>query len=171
MDYEVECMIEIPKGSQNKYEYDHERHVFRLDRTLFSPVHYPQDYGFIPQTLAEDGDPIDVLVILSVPTFPGCMVRARVVGALDMTDDKGIDTKILAVSLTDPRYMRLQSLADVPPHLLKEIEYFFHIYKDLEGKQTSSNGWRDRDWAVAAIDASRERYVAAERYGPSRSNR
>src|SRR5579883_3597824 len=118
----VEAVIEIPSGSRNKYEYDHQRGIFRLDRVLYSSVHYPTDYGFIPDTLADDGDPLDALVIVQEPTFPGCLIPARPIGMLDMYDDKGEDEKVLAVPLGDPRFDGVTTLDDVSPHLLLEIE-------------------------------------------------
>ena len=154
----VEAFIEIPKFSRNKYEYDEARGVFRLDRPLYSPVHYPGDYGFIPETLAPDGDPLDILVITDHPTFPGCVVPARVIGALTMRDEKGEDTKILAVVDNDPRSQALLDLGDVPGHIRREIEYFFAIYKELEGKPTAVTGWRDRDHAEREIQAARDAY-------------
>jgi inorganic pyrophosphatase len=137
----VEVTVEIPSGSRNKYEYDHARNRFVLDRVLYSSVHYPCDYGFIEGTLAEDGDPLDVLVVISEPTFPGCVVRARPVGVLDMTDDKGHDYKILGVAHDDPRYEAINSLDDLSQHLLREIETFFATYKELEGRETQVRGW------------------------------
>lgn len=154
----VEAFIEIPKYSHNKYEYDLERGVFRLDRPLYSPVHYPGDYGFIPNTLAEDDDPLDILVITDNPTFPGCIVQARVVGALVMSDEKGQDTKILSVVDNDPRTREIFNLEDVPQHIRREIEYFFAIYKELEGKPTAVSGWRDRKFAEEEIIKSREAF-------------
>ena len=154
----VDAFIEIPKFSYNKYEYDPERGVFRLDRPLYSPVHYPGDYGFIPETLAEDGDPLDILVIADHPTFPGCLVPARVIGALVMRDEKGQDLKILSVVDNDPRTREIQDLGDVPEHIRREIEYFFAIYKDLEGKPTAVAGWRDRAYAEQEIELSRRAY-------------
>lgn len=136
-----DVVIEIPRGSRNKYEYDHERRRYVLDRVLFSSVHYPCDYGFLEGSLADDGDPLDVLVLISEPTFPGCVVRARPVGVLDMTDDKGHDYKILAVAHDDPRYEQAMVLEDVSAHLLREIENFFSIYKELEGRETEVRGW------------------------------
>ncbi|BAS26591.1 inorganic diphosphatase [Limnochorda pilosa] len=152
----VEAFIEIPKYSANKYEYDHDRHVFRLDRTLYSPIHYPADYGFIPDTLAEDGDPLDILVLLTTPTFPGCLVEARVIGALSMEDEKGVDTKILGVSLGDPRFNEVRELDQLPAHIKREIGYFFTVYKDLEGKPVQVEGWHDRTFAVQVIEAARD---------------
>src|ERR1041384_3779959 len=137
----IEVTVEIPSGSRNKYEFDHERHRYVLDRVLFSSVHYPCDYGFLEGSLADDGDPLDVLVLISEPAFPGCVVRARPVGVLDMTDDKGHDYKILAVAHDDPRYEQAMALEDVSAHLLREIENFFSIYKELEGRETEVRGW------------------------------
>lgn len=154
----VPVMIEIPKGSRNKYEYDKKKKVFRFDRMLFSSVHYPSDYGFIPDTLAEDGDPLDALVLVWEPTFPGCLIEARPVGLFKMWDEKGPDQKILCVPISDPLWNYIASLSDVPPHLLKEIEHFFSIYKDLEEKKTGVEGWEDRDAAMKVIRESQKRY-------------
>lgn len=151
----VEAFVEIPKGSQNKYEYDLKTGFFRLDRVLYGSIHYPAEYGFIPHTLAEDGDPLDILVLSNIPTFPGCVLDARVLGALEMADDKGRDVKILAALDKDPRFNEMQSLEDVPLHILKEIEHFFRIYKELEGKQTAVDGWRDIDYAIRVIEESK----------------
>ena len=146
----IEVTVEIPSGSRNKYEYDHARHRYVLDRVLYSSVHYPCDYGFLDSSLADDGDPLDVLVIISEPTFPGCVVRARPIGVLDMTDDKGHDYKILAVAHDDPRWDETHALEDVSPHRLREIEHFFDIYKELEGRATTVRGWlgRDEAWEI-----------------------
>ena len=156
----VDAFVEIPKGSQNKYEFDVKKGHFVLDRVLYGSVHYPGEYGFIPNTIAEDGDPLDILVLSNVPTFPGCMVKARVLGALEMVDDKGRDVKILAALDNDPRYDELQTLKDVPHHILKEIEHFFQIYKQLEGKETAVDGWRDLDFALKVIEESRNNFAA-----------
>jgi inorganic pyrophosphatase len=137
----IEVTVEIPSGSRNKYEYDHRRHRFVLDRVLYSSVHYPCDYGFIEGSLAEDGDPLDVLVVIAEPTFPGCVVRARPVGVLDMADEKGHDHKILAVAHDDPRWEETLQLEDLSPHRLKEIENFFQTYKTLENRPTEVRGW------------------------------
>jgi Inorganic pyrophosphatase len=137
----IEVTVEIPAGSRNKYEYDHVRHRFVLDRVLYSSVHYPCDYGFIEGSLADDGDPLDVLVVISEHTFPGCVVRARPVGVLDMADEKGHDYKILAVAHDDPRWEETHTLEDLSPHRLLEIENFFQTYKRLEGRQTDVRGW------------------------------
>jgi len=148
----LEVIVEIPSGSRNKYEYDHVHHRFVLDRILYSSVHYPCDYGFVEGTLADDGDPLDVLVIISEPTFPGCVVRARPIGALDMTDDKGHDYKILAVAHDDPRWDETHALDDLSPHRLREIEHFFEIYKELEGRETQVRGWLGADAAREIIE-------------------
>ncbi len=158
----VEVLVEIPLGSRNKYEYDHERHRFVLDRVLYASVHYPTDYGFIPGTLADDGDPLDALVLTTEPTFPGCLVPARPVGLLDMRDQKGEDQKVLAVSAVDPRYAEVRDLGDVAPHLLREIENFFQTYKTLEGYDTEITGWEP---ATAAWRAIQEAFEQARRTG------
>jgi inorganic pyrophosphatase len=159
----VEVFVEVPMGSRNKYEYHDDRQAFVLDRMLFSAVRYPGDYGYIPGTLARDGDHLDALVILGEPTFPGCYILGRVLGMLDMTDDKGPDEKILCVPDHDPRWRHLQSLTDVPQHLLDEIAHFFGIYKDLEQKAVTVDGWRGRDEALATVADSARR--AAETPG------
>jgi inorganic pyrophosphatase len=153
----ITVMIEIPKGSRNKYEYDKETKRLKFDRMLFSAVHYPSDYGFILDTLAQDGDALDALVLVWEPTFPGCMIEANPVGLFKMWDEKGPDEKILCVPVFDPLWNHIRSLADVPPHLLKEIEHFFSIYKDLEEKKTGVEGWEDRDAALKVIEESRKR--------------
>lgn len=153
----IEVLVEIPKGSRNKYEYDKKRKVIRFDRMLFSSVHYPSDYGFIPNTLAEDGDPLDALVLLWEPTFPGCMIEARPIGVFNMEDEKGPDEKILCVPLSDPLWNHIYSLEEVPPHLLKEIEHFFSIYKDLEQKNVTVNGWQNRAAALTVIQKAKDR--------------
>jgi len=158
----VLVVVEIPKGSRNKYEFDHGTGRFFLDRMLFSSVHYPTDYGFIPDTLAEDGDELDALVIVAEPTFPGCVIRARPVGMFDMRDEKGTDHKILAVPISDPLWNWVQRLDDVPRHLLREITHFFSVYKDLEegkGEQVAVGEWQDREAAEAVIAAARERWA------------
>ncbi len=154
----VDVFVEVPMGSRNKYEYDKEAGHFRLDRMLFSAVRYPGDYGYIPETLARDGDALDAMVILGEPTFPGCLITGRVVGMLDMTDDKGPDEKVLCVPDSDPRWRHVHSLADVPDHLLAEIDHFFSIYKDLEQKAVHVHGWRDRDAALETVADCRARY-------------
>lgn len=151
--------IEIPRGSRNKYELDHSTGRLMLDRVLYSSVHYPADYGFIPETLAEDGDPLDVLVLVQEPTFPGCLIPARVVGGLDMHDEKGSDFKILAVPEGDPRYAHVTGLGDLGDHWPREIETFFATYKLLEEKMTDVLGWHDADESRRVIERCRLRYA------------
>lgn len=158
-DYTIEVLIEIPKGSRNKYEYDKERNVIKFDRMLFSAVHYPSDYGYIPDTLALDGDPLDALVLVWEPTFPGCLIEAKPVGVFKMWDEHGPDEKILCVPVYDPLWNYIQKLSDAPPHLLKEIEHFFSVYKDLEDKKTGVEGWEDRETAIRVIEDAKKRYV------------
>lgn len=152
-------MVEIPKGSRNKYEYDKEKKIIRFDRTLFSAVHYPSDYGFIVDTLALDGDPLDAMVMVSEPTFPGCYIEAKPVGVFKMWDEKGTDEKVLCVPIKDPLWNHIDNLDQVPPHLLKEIENFFSIYKQLENKVTGSEGWARKEVAIEIIEESRKRYI------------
>jgi len=154
----LNAVIEIPKGSAHKYEYDKDLNVFRLDRTLHSPVHYPGAYGFVPRTLAEDGDPLDVVVIIDGPTFTGCLIEVRPLGVLVMRDDKGLDHKILAVPVQDPRMREVHGLQHLPSHYLKEVDYFFNIYKELEGKKSDTYGWEDRVVAFQVIEESIRRY-------------
>jgi len=163
-----DVVIEIPRGSRNKYEYDHEQHVIRLDRRLFSATVYPADYGFVPDTLAEDGDPLDVLVMLEDPTFPGCWVRVRAIGVFWMEDEKGRDAKIMCVPAHDPAYDDVDDLSGLRPPLLDEIAHFFEVYKALEpGKATSTAGFEGRDAALAEIAAARAR-AAEQGTRPSR---
>jgi inorganic pyrophosphatase len=157
----VLAFIEIPRGSRNKYEYDERAKAFRLDRVLYSSVHYPTDYGFIPDTLAEDGDHLDILVLVQEPTFPGCLIEARPIGGLDMADEKGPDFKVLAVPVGDPRYAHVASLDDVGEHWLREIETFFATYKLLEPKQTAVLGWHGVDETREVIVRCRERFAGA----------
>jgi inorganic pyrophosphatase len=154
---QIEAIIEIPQGSRNKYEYDHQAHVIRLDRVLHSAVHYPADYGFIVDTLSKDGDPLDVLVLVMDPTFPGCHVSVRPIGVLRMVDDKGEDEKILAVPTGDPRFDGIDDLPDLSAHWLKEIENFFATYKLLEEKDTDLLGWDRAAAARRVIQEARER--------------
>lgn len=155
----VEAMVEIPRGSRNKYEYDHERGIFRLDRRLFSATVYPADYGFIPDTLAGDGDPLDILVLLEDPTFPGCHVTARPIGMLAMHDDAGDDVKVIAVDPKDPVFEKVRFLDDIHEQYLREIKNFFDVYKLLEpGKFAETGDFGDRDAAWAEIESCRERY-------------
>lgn len=158
---EVLAFIEIPRGSRNKYEVDHTTGRLRLDRVLYSSVHYPTDYGFIIDTLGEDGDPLDILVLVQEPTFPGCLVPARPVGGLDMHDEKGSDFKVLAVPLGDPRYAHVKKFSDLGEHWPSEIETFFATYKLLERKTTDVQGWHGVDEAWRVIQECQERYQAS----------
>jgi len=157
------AVIEVPKGERNKYEYDETLEVFKLDRVLYSPVHYPTSYGFVPSTLAEDGDPLDVMVMTHGSTFTGCVIDVRPVGLFKMRDDKGMDDKILAVPVTDPFYKNVHTLKDLPEHLPHEIEHFFSVYKELEGKPVESFGWHGVKFADAIIRASIARFQAHEK--------
>lgn len=156
----VDVIIEIPKGSRNKYEYNKEKKAFQLDRMLFSSMHYPSDYGFINGTEAEDGDPLDALVLLTEPTFPGCLIESKPVGLFKMRDEKGLDHKILCVPIHDPLWNHINRLADVPPHLLIEIEHFFDVYKELEHKKTDVQGWEDAESARRVIREAQDRYLS-----------
>ena len=155
----VLAVVEVPGGSSNKYEYDPQHGIFRLDRVLYSPMHYPGDYGFIPGTFADDQDPLDVLVLMNRPTFPGVVLRARPLGFLEMSDEKGRDQKILAVPADDPRYDANRHLDSISRHRLREIEHFFRIYKELEGKHTQIGDWYGLDATHRMIMAARESYA------------
>jgi len=147
----INVVIEIPRGTSNKIEYDMQMGVFRLDRVLYSPLYYPCEYGFIAQTLFEDGDPLDILVLTTQPTFTGCVLAARPVGLLKMSDDKGPDDKILGVSAHDPRFWQVRKLDDVAEHLLEEIHHFFAVYKQLEFKEVDLHGWEPCEAAQEII--------------------
>ncbi len=155
----VNAVVEIPAGGVNKYEYDKKLGVFRLDRPLYSPVHYPGDYGFIPSTLASDNDPLDIVILVAQPTFTGCLVEARPVGVLEMLDQNVRDEKVLAVSSGNPRYEEVHNYTDVYTHVLREIAHFFSIYKDLEGKRTKMVGWKEVGFAHQVIMESHQRYL------------
>lgn len=159
----VMALVEIPKGSRNKYEYDKERQMIRFDRMLFSAVHYPSDYGFILDTLGQDGDPLDALILVSEPTFPGCLIEVKPIGMFKMWDEKGRDEKILCVPISDPHWNSLNGLSDVNPHLLIEIEHFFAVYKDLEQKKVGIEGWEDRDMAVTIIGEAQQAFLDRHR--------
>jgi len=152
-------IVEIPKNSSNKYEYDGALGVFRLDRVLYSPMHYPGDYGFIPGTLADDGDPLDVLALVEEPSFPGCMIEVRPVGILNMVDDAEKDQKVIAVPNRNPRYDQIHTMDQLFPHTRREIEHFFTIYKELEGKRTQMRGWGNPMEARETIVRSRKAYL------------
>jgi inorganic pyrophosphatase len=152
------AFIEIPKGSRNKYEYDHELGELKLDRFLFSSMVYPTDYGFIPETLGRDGDALDVMVCVSEPTFPGCRIAVKPIALFRMEDDQGVDDKVLAVPLEDPGWNTLESLDDLPEQLKEEIAHFFSVYKDLEQKKVKVDGWYSREEALEEIEAARKRH-------------
>ena len=155
---EFDVTIEIPKGSRNKYEVDHETGRMKLDRMLFTSTRYPGDYGFIDDTLGGDGDPLDALVLIDEPTFPGCLIRARAVGMFMMTDEAGPDEKVLCVVASDPRMAHIQDIGDVPGFDLEEIKHFFEVYKALEpGKSVQGADWVGRDLAESEIETSRKR--------------
>jgi inorganic pyrophosphatase len=156
----VNAIVEIPKGRRNKFEVDKKTGLIRLDRYLYSSSHYPGDYGFIPQTLAEDGDALDILVMVNEPTFSGCLIEARVVGLFRMKDRGVHDFKILGVPHTDPLFAEYQNLRDAPSHFLREVEHFFATYKQLEGITIETMGWATAQDAMAEVRASLERFVA-----------
>jgi len=156
---EFDVTIEIPKGQRNKYELDHDTGRIRLDRMLFTATRYPADYGFVEQTLGRDSDPLDALVLLEEPTFPGCLIRCRAIGMFRMTDEKGPDDKVIAVPAGDPRAHALQDLDDIPKYDRLEIQHFFEVYKDLEpGKSVEGATWTGRVEAEAEIERSRSRH-------------
>jgi inorganic pyrophosphatase len=156
---DVVVVVEVPMGSRNKYEMDPAVGRLRLDRMLFTSTRYPADYGFVPDTLAEDGDPIDALVMVAEPTFPGCQITARVVAVFWMRDEKGPDAKLLCVPAKDPRFAGTLDMDDVPAHVRSEIAHFFDTYKDLEpGKSSEVRGWQPRQDAEQAVTASRHRF-------------
>jgi inorganic pyrophosphatase len=160
---EIEVVVEIPKGSRNKYEMDHALGRIRLDRMLFTSTQYPCDYGYVPGTLAEDGEPLDAMVLLEEPTFPGCWITVRPVGVFWMYDELGPDAKILTVPARDPRVAGLRELSDVPEHVRAEIAHFFDIYKELEpGKESDVRGWQDRKASEEEITASLARAAEPE---------
>jgi inorganic pyrophosphatase len=157
---DVEVIIEIPKGQRNKYEMDHATGRIRLDRMLFTSTRYPADYGFIEDTLADDGDPLDALVLLEEPTFPGCLITCRVIGMFRMRDEKGLDDKVLCVPAGDPRMAHLRDTDDVPTFDQLEIQHFFEVYKELEpGKSVQAEAWAHRSDAEAQIETCRERWA------------
>ncbi len=155
----VTAVIEVPQDSVNKYEYDPQLNVFVLDRFLHSPVHFPGDYGFIPQTLAQDGEPLDVLVLGDTPVFPGCVYKARPIGLFVMIDQDLCDEKILAYATANPRFQEVETYTQVPRQILLEVEHFFSVYKNLEGKPTKVIGWQDREAALEVIRSSHERFT------------
>ncbi|MBP1838294.1 inorganic diphosphatase [Formosa algae] len=157
-----DVLIEIPKGSRNKYEYDFKLHKIRFDRMLFSSMMYPGDYGFIPETLALDKDPLDVLVLGHQPTYPMTVMEVRPIGVFHMTDEKGPDEKIICVPVSDPIWNNKSDIADLNPHRLKEIEHFFQVYKDLEKKKVDTGGWSNAETAIQVYHECVERYNNSE---------
>lgn len=156
------CMVEIPMGSRNKYEFDPELGAIKFDRFVSASVVYPTDYGFLPETRALDGDELDVLVCVSEPTFPGCLVPVRPIGLLRMTDENGQDDKVVCVPTSDPRWNVYEQLEHLPQQLRDEIYHFFSVYKDLDpDRDAEPTGWGDREAALAAITEARERHSAA----------
>ncbi len=153
-------VVEIPKGSRNKYEMDHETGEIHLDRMLFTATRYPADYGFIPETYAEDDDPLDALALVSEPTFPGCRVAIRPVGVFLMHDQERADHKIIGVPLGDPVWREVTELDQIPAHLLKELEHFFAVYKDLEETKTATVGFEDADAAIRVIEAAQRAFAS-----------
>lgn len=151
----IDMVVEIPKGSRNKYEMDHETGQIRLDRMLFTATRYPADYGFIPDTLADDDDPLDAMALVTEPTFPGCRITIKPIGLFVMEDQGKEDHKVLGAPIGDPVWREADNLADVPEHLLGELGHFFAIYKDLEDKKTAVKGWRDVDVALDTIERAR----------------
>lgn len=164
----LDIVVGIPAGGRNKYEYDHDRHLIRLDRRLATATSYPADYGFVPGTLALDGDPLDALVILDDPTFPGCVVRARIVGVFRMQDEAGPDAKLITLLEHDPMREEMRDVDHLPMHQLEEIEHFFSVYKALEpGKRTVTMGFEGKEAALRELRESRERYEGRARQGHS----
>ena len=160
---ELTAVIEIPTNERNKYELDKTLGIYRLDRVLHSAVHYPGDYGFLPRTLGDDGDPLDVLVLMTIPVFTGCLVDARPIGLFHLVDRGVADEKVLAVPLGDPYSEGLSDLKDIPGHYLKEIEHFFRVYKDLEGTRTETRGFEGAAAARNAVLRAMELY--GEKFG------
>ncbi|MGI8557136.1 MAG: inorganic diphosphatase [Solirubrobacteraceae bacterium] len=161
------CLVEIPKGSRNKYEWDPELQAIKLDRFLFSSVVYPTDYGFIPETLGADGDPLDAMVCVSEPTFPGCMIPVKPIALFKMRDDKGEDDKILCVPIDDPNWNTMERLEDLPQSFRDEISHFFSIYKQPEGKVVKVDGWFPLDRALRSIEDARSAWRRAQQGGAS----
>jgi len=152
------CLVEIPKGSRNKYEWDEELQAIKLDRFLFASVVYPTDYGFIPETLGEDGDPLDAMVVVTEPTFPGCVIPVKIIALFRMRDDKGVDDKVVCVPEHDPNWKHVERLEDLSETLRDEISHFFSIYKQPEGIAVKVDGWFPRDQALEIIDEAKARF-------------
>ena len=157
-----DVLVEIPKGSRNKYEYDFALKKIRYDRMIFSSMMYPADYGFVPETLALDGDPLDVLVLVTEPTFPGCVIEVKPIGVFHMADEKGPDEKVICVPVSDPIANNVNDLHQLNPHLIKEIEHFFQVYKDLEEKKVDVGGWGDVNEAKDIVAKCVDRFRASD---------
>jgi inorganic pyrophosphatase len=157
-DNALHVYIEIPKGSRNKYEWDEDLGALKLDRFLFSSLVYPTDYGMIRDTLAEDGDPLDAMVCLTEPTFPGCIIPAKLIALFSMRDDKGQDDKLVCVPFDDPNWNHMETLDDIPQPLRDEISHFFSVYKTPEGKVVKVDGWHERDRAIDVLEEARRRF-------------
>lgn len=157
-----DVLIEIPKGSRNKYEYDFDLKQIRFDRMLHTSMMYPADYGFVPETLALDNDPIDVLVLFTNPVVPGCVAKVRAVGVLNMSDEKGPDEKIICVPVSDPMGDEVLKFSDLNPHIIKEIEHFFRTYKDLENKPVTIGNWGDEQEAEDLVNKAIVRYKESD---------
>jgi inorganic pyrophosphatase len=155
----LHALVEVPKGSRNKYEWDERLQAIKLERFLFSSVHYPTDYGFIKGTLSEKGTPLDAMVCVSAPTFPGIVIPVKVIAVFRTRDEEGQDDKLLCVPLDDPGWNEMETLEDIPKTLRTEIEHFWSIYKEPEGKEVEIQGWEDRDVALELIEAGRKRAV------------
>jgi len=157
--FEVNCLVEIPKGGSNKYEYNKDYGVFKLDRVLYEAVFYPTEYGIIPQTLEKDGDPLDIMVLSTFPTFPGCLISCRPIGALRLTDSRQEDNKIIAVPADDPRFKEIKNLEDLPSHTKKEIQNFWENYAELQpNKKIKIQGWSAREKAHSLIKTAIKKY-------------
>jgi inorganic pyrophosphatase len=159
----LRCLVEIPKGSRNKYEFDEALGGIKLDRFLFSSVVFPADYGFIPDTIGEDGDALDAMVLVGERTFPGCLIEVRAIAVLRMTDDRGQDDKIVCVPLEDPNWSGLEDLDDIPDQIREEVRHFFSIYKQPEGIDVEIQGFEGCDKAVELIEQARERFSSRDR--------
>ncbi|MGC9665043.1 inorganic diphosphatase [Planosporangium sp. 12N6] len=168
---EFNVTVEVPKGQRNKYEVDPANGRIRLNRTLFTATQYPADYGFVEGTLGDDDSPLDALVLVREPTFPGCLIHCRAIGMFCMRDEKGIDDKVLCVPAQDPRQQHLRDIDDLPHFDRLEIQHFFEVYKDLEpGKSVEGSDWTGRAEAEAEVTRSRRRYLEATAAEPGRAD-
>jgi inorganic pyrophosphatase len=157
-DEPLHCLVEIPKGSRNKYQWDEELGGIKLARFLFSSVVYPSDYGFIPHTLSAKGEALDAVVLVSEPTFPGCVIPVKPIALFRMSDEHGLDDKVVCVPLDDPNWNTVENIDDIGQSLRDEISHFFSIYKIPEGKEVEVDGWYPKDDALEILDAARKRW-------------